>query len=100
MHMLLSLQEQVITAIEALSEEHRNVASHVDQILFEDATKKGLQEIISLLRPFAEATRNLEGDGVTSSLVIPAVVGAQRSKFFKLSFLETHLPFLHGKIFS
>jgi len=43
------------------------------------ATQSQVQDLVSILEYFKEATNVLQGDGITSSMIIPAILGVDTS---------------------
>jgi hypothetical protein len=54
------------------------------------SSRTQILDLVSILTPFEEATNSLQGDGVTISLVIPALMGIDSV----LSFMQTQFPSL------
>ena len=57
-------------------------------------SRQQLLELVQLLEPLAEATDFLQSDGVTSSAVIPSIIGIHTGKHTMLSQKNNILPVL------
>ena len=53
-------------------------------------SRQQLLDLIDLLDPIAEATDTLQADGITSSAVIPAILGAYKGNIMYFIEFKTH----------
>jgi len=72
------VQENVWRAVVDVLARAKNMqgAGHVPRL---SSTRSQVEELVSVLEPFEEATNILQGDGITSSVVIPAILGIDTS---------------------